>query len=289
MARLDLIGRATQRSAATCLGSTRGVPSLPVGALLRADAPAALEAEARRAVAAGFETLKLKVAAGPLPVDLERVAAVRRAAPPPVRLRLDANAAWSERDAARAVRLFSSFELEWLEQPVSAGDPDALARLRRHATDHGVDIAADESAGSEAAVRLLLDRGAVDAVVIKLPVLGGPWRAREVAAAAQREGLKVSVTSFLDSTLGIAAAAHVAASLPEAPAACGLATAELLAADLAPPWRVEAGALWFPEAPGPGPDSGMGLGVLPRLERLPGVRLEVDVSAGAVVQSTGRR
>ena len=54
-------------------------------------------------MSAGFQSLKLKVAARPLAEDLERVAAVRRAAPTPVALRLDANGGWSEAEASRVL------------------------------------------------------------------------------------------------------------------------------------------------------------------------------------------
>lgn len=278
MARLDLLSQSQRQSAAACLGAVREVDSLPVNALLTADTAAELEREAGGAVAAGFETLKLKVAAGPLSADLERLRAVRRAAPAPLRLRLDANAGWTEDEAARALTLFSEFEPEWLEQPVAAGDPKVFLRLRQCAANAGIDLAADESAGSEAELRALLELGAVDAVVIKLPVLGGPWRAAAIAAAAQRDGVRVSVTSFLDSTLGIAAAAHLAASLPEPPAACGLATASLLARDVAPPWRVAGGRLWFPDASSP--DAGGGLGARPRVATGgdPSCALELDLA-----------
>ena len=66
------------------------------------------------------------------------------------------------------------------------------------------------------------------------------------AAQARRAGIDVVVTSFLDSSLGIAAALHFAASLPESPFAAGLATAELLADDLAAPFPVAAGAIALP-------------------------------------------
>ncbi len=138
-------------------------------------------------------------------------------------------------------------------------------------------LAADESIRSESDVAGLVEAGAVDVVVIKLPVVGGPWRARAVATAAQRRGVRVAITSFIDSTLGIAAAAHVAAAMPEPPAPCGLATAGLLEEDLADAWPIAEGRLGFPATTSrPHGDAG-GLGVTPRLEGV--CKLLLDTSA----------
>jgi L-Ala-D/L-Glu epimerase len=61
------------------------------------------------------------------------------------------------------------------------------------------------------------------------------------------------VTSMLETGIGIAAALHVAAALPEPILACGLATAGLLTDDLlAQPLSVDNGIMSLPEAPGLG-------------------------------------
>ena len=255
-AALDCHGHRTSRSLARLLGGVDELEALPVNALLAERTPAGLEREVSAAVADGYRTVKLKVGAQPLGADVECVRAVRSAAPSTLRIRLDANGAWDAAEALRAVRALSDFRLEWIEQPIAPGDPGALARLRRAG---GVKIAADEAASSPAAVRALLEADAIDALVVKLPVLGGLLRAREVARSAQQAGVQVAVTSFLDSTLGIAAAAQLAASLAQPLPACGLATSALLADDVAVPWRLASGQLWLPQSPG--------LGAVPTDER----------------------
>jgi len=267
---LDGLARRRSCPVSSVLGAESELESLPVNLLLAERTPAGLEREVVAAVAAGYQTLKLKVGAQPLAADIACLRAVRRVAPQPIRIRLDANGAWSEREALPALRELSKLAVEWIEQPIAPGDPAALARLRR---EGGLKIAADESASSPSAVRALLAADAIDALVIKLPTLGGPARAREAARTAQGAGVGVAVSSFLDSTLGIAASAQLAASLPQPLPACGLATATWLADDLAEPLRVSGGRLWLPRSPG--------LGVDPtddRLARLVGKPL-VEVAA----------
>ncbi|MEE2665855.1 MAG: o-succinylbenzoate synthase [Myxococcota bacterium] len=250
-AALDGLARRRSCPLSRVLGGESEPESLPVNLLLAERTPAGLEREVAAAVAAGYQTLKLKVGAQALAADIACVGAVRRAAPQPVRIRLDANGAWSESEALPALRELSQLAVEWIEQPIAPGDPAALARLR---VEGGLKIAADESASSPSAVRALLAADAIDALVIKLPTLGGPARAREVARTAQESGVRVVVSSFLDSTLGIAAAAQLAASLPQPLPACGLATAAWLADDLAEPWRLAGGRLWLPRSAGLGVD-----------------------------------
>ena len=90
--------------------------SVPVNATIDAkDAGMAAEA-ARRFVAAGFDTLKLKVGVD-AEGDLLRVAAVRKAIGPHVVLRIDANGGWSFAEAARLLPLYADLGVRLCEQP----------------------------------------------------------------------------------------------------------------------------------------------------------------------------
>ena len=72
-----------------------------------------------------------------------------------------------------------------------------LAKLR---ADSPVRIAADESVADAESLEMLLAAEAVDAVALKLPVLGGPKRAVALALQAHERGVASYVTSFLDSS-----------------------------------------------------------------------------------------
>jgi O-succinylbenzoate synthase len=176
----------------------------------------------------GASTAKVKVAelGQSLEADLERVAAVRAVLGPAGRIRVDANGAWPDPDAAaRAIRsLDREVGLEYVEQPCRT--VDELARVRRLVD---VPIAADES------IRLATDpmqvarAGAADIAVIKIAPLGGVRAALELV---ERIGLPVVVSSALETSIGIAAGVALAAALPELPYACGLGSVALLDADV---------------------------------------------------------
>jgi L-Ala-D/L-Glu epimerase len=208
-----------------------------VNATLPSLGPDAMAEAARQSVEAGFATLKLKGGAErETDVLVERVAAVRRAVGPEIALRLDVNGAWDLPTAEERVDALGRFDLEYVEQPLAPGDDDAVAELRRRA---GVPIAADESVESVRAARDLVERDAVDVLVVKLARVGGPSAAREIVDLAAARGVDVVLSNLFETGVGIAAAMAVAAELPVVAAAGagdardhGLATAGLLEHDL---------------------------------------------------------
>ena len=87
-------------------------------------------------------------------------------------------------------------------------------------------------------------------LVLKPARIGGIRATLALAAAAKAAGMDVVVTSVVDSAVGVAAAAHVAAALGGP--AHGLATSAWLAADVAAPPAIVAGRLQLAELPGLG-------------------------------------
>jgi o-succinylbenzoate synthase len=204
---------------------------------------------AQREVSRGYTTLKLKLGSAALEHDLERIAAVRSAIGAAPRLRLDANGAWDEATACEAARRFADYDIELIEQPVAADDVAALARVRAASP---IPIAADEAVRDPASAARLLAARAADVLVLKPAAIGGLRAARRISDAARRAGIGVLVTSFLDSSLGIAAALQLAAISPDSDYAAGLATADSLATDLARPCAIASGVMMLPQAPGLG-------------------------------------
>lgn len=174
-------------------------------------------------------TVKVKVAdaAETLADDVARVRAVRRALGPTGRIRVDANGAWNVDQAERAAHELAPFDLEYLEQPC-ATVPE-LAELRERLHDWQLPIAADESVRKADDPLAVARAGAADLIVVKVQPLGGAARALRIVAEA---GLPAVVSSALDTSVGLAMGARLAAALPELEFDCGLGTAALLAADV---------------------------------------------------------
>lgn len=247
---LDLGAQARGAPLADVLGEGRAARrSVPVNALLRETEPSAAADEAKRAVARGFATLKLKVGADTPSADCARVFAVREAVRREAELRIDANGAWSPELAIAILRELDAVDLELAEQPVAADDIAGLARVRAAVL---VPIAADESVTDFARAARLLEARAADALVLKPAALGGLRPAAVLAQRARALGVRVLVTSSIDGAIARAAALALAASLPDPLHACGLATGELLAGDLCPGLEPKDGYIDLAEIPGLG-------------------------------------
>ncbi len=86
--------------------------------------------EAAEAIGRGFASVKLKVGRAGREEDVARVRAVRSALGPDVRLRLDANGAWSAKEAIGVIDRVRGCNIEFVEQPVAPGNIDAMRRRR---------------------------------------------------------------------------------------------------------------------------------------------------------------
>ena len=179
-----------------------------------------------------FRTVKIKVAEkGQTPgQDVDRIVAVKNNFPE-AKIRLDANGGWSPELSFSFIKALKGqgIELEYLEQPCKS--IEELVTLRGLISDAGlaVKIAADESVRRATDPLQVARAGAADILVLKAQPLGGVARALEISAEA---GLPVVVSSAIDSSVGLAMGAQLAATLPELDFDCGLGTAALLAGDV---------------------------------------------------------
>ena len=222
-----------------------------VNALISAHEPSEVEQAARDAVEAGFQAAKLKVGAVDPDDDAARIRAARSGLGAAAELRLDANGAWNEHTALDVLGRVHDCGIAYCEEPVAG--IDAIAAVGRRSS---IPVAVDESMRAESDAVRALNAG-VGLLIVKPQALGGSDVALDIAGRAHRAGATVTVTSFLDSAVGLAHALHVAAAVDATsshPRVHGLATAGLLAADVADPPPIAAGVMSLPAAPGLGLD-----------------------------------
>jgi len=245
LARADAAARAAGESLATWLADEAPAATVPVNATVGDAPPDATARATREAVDAGYRAVKVKVGARPPDDDVARLRAVREAAGDGVELRADANGAWDRPAAERVLDAAAALDFAYVEQPLDPTDLAGHAALR----GRGVDVAVDESltaVGPDAVV----EHGAADVVVCKPMALGGPRRTHEIARRAAARGIDAVITTTIDAVVARVGALHVAAALPRV-RACGLATGDRLATDLAAdPAPVDDGEM--PVPPGQG-------------------------------------
>ncbi len=164
------------------------------------DTPEAMANRARALEEAGWPLIKLKVGTAD---DIRCVSAVREAAPS-VRLIIDANGAWTPREAVAKLHQLAQFGIEFCEQPCAAADIAGLRFIRERSD---VALIADESCATEKDIAGLV--GAVDGVNIKLMKCGGLRRARRLIEVARANHLLVMCGCLIESSLAISAAAQL--------------------------------------------------------------------------------
>jgi L-alanine-DL-glutamate epimerase-like enolase superfamily enzyme len=127
-----------------------------------------------------------------------RIAAVRRSAPES-ELIVDANEAWNVHNLEQNLAECAELGVTLVEQPLPAGQDEALARIRRPLA-----VCADESVHDRASLEGLRER--YDAVNIKLDKTGGLTEALAMADAAQALGFEIMVGCMVATSLSMAPA-----------------------------------------------------------------------------------
>lgn len=200
---------------------------------------AAPEIMARRAAGlADHPVLKVKVG---FEGDVDAIAALRRAYRGT--LRIDANEGWSADEAIERLARLESHDIELCEQPIPAGDHDALAKVTGSTS---IPIFADEDVGTAADVAALA--GVVDGVNLKLRKAGGIRETVAAIAVARAHGMKVMLGCDLETGIAATAGAHVAGLVDHA----DLDGPLLLASDPFPGVAYENGVMTLPDIPGLG-------------------------------------
>ncbi len=173
-------------------GSVASAHRLPVAALLPAGREV-LEALPTK-LEAGYLAFKWKVGVGRAEEELPLLDDILSQLPPYAKLRLDANGAWTSREAARWLGACADRPVEFVEQPVM--EADALLGL---AQDYPVTLALDESVTGLAAAREWQARGWRGVFVIK-PALAGPLP--ELVGWAKETKPDLVLSSAIESALG---------------------------------------------------------------------------------------
>jgi L-Ala-D/L-Glu epimerase len=176
----NLLGRPAPRACTTAYTISLGSPEIMAAATAKA---------------AHRPLLKIKLGGDG---DGDRIAAVRKSAPES-ELIVDANEAWSPANLEQNLAECAELGVTLVEQPLPAGQDEALARIRRPLA-----VCADESVHDRATLEGLRER--YDAVNIKLDKTGGLTEALAMADAAQALGFEIMIGCMVATSLAMAPA-----------------------------------------------------------------------------------
>jgi L-alanine-DL-glutamate epimerase-like enolase superfamily enzyme len=135
--------------------------------------PDQLAQKAAEYVSQGHRAVKIRggTAAVPLAEATKRVAAVREAIGPEVKLMVDINGSWDAETAIQQLRAWEKHQLYWLEEPVSPEDLTGYIKVKEYAGQ--TFIAGGEQNSGLNEFRLLIEHKAVDIVQPNANATGG--------------------------------------------------------------------------------------------------------------------
>lgn len=161
------------------------------------DEPEIMAEKTRHAEA--YPILKVKLGT---PQDIEIIQKLREVTDKPIYV--DANTAWTPKEAVRKIRELAKYGVELVEQPTKPSDLAGLKFVREHSE---LPIIADESVKRASDIPVLA--ACVDGINIKLVKCGGLLEAHRMINVARAHGLLVMIGCMIESSLGITAAAHL--------------------------------------------------------------------------------
>lgn len=203
-----------------------------------------IEKKTAEAVEAGYKVLKVKQGTT---YDKEIIRGVRKVAPN-LPLRVDANGAWTPKQAVLMAEFLAEHNVQFIEQPLPKNAHVDDFRFVRERSP--LPIYADESVARSNDVARLA--GCVDGVVVKLAKTGGLLEALKVIHTARAHSMQIMFGCMIESSVGVTAAAHLQSLCDH----LDLDGALLLANDPFVGCQYDDGYLRLPDLPG--------LGVVPR-------------------------
>ncbi len=194
---------------------TKAAENITIQALAVGDHDEILK-QAQAAIAAGFRCLKIKLGRTSLDEDIELVRSLRQNVGKTVRLRLDANRAWTFAQAKQFCRAVSDCHIEYIEEPLQQSDQ--LADLFKETS---VNMALDESLTWQSALNA---PPGISAFILKPGIHGGVARTIQFIQLAQSQNKSPVLSCPFYSAFGLTVLAHLAAAFVKPRQPMGLNT-----------------------------------------------------------------
>jgi len=241
---------------------TEGRAAVPINGLVWMGSKEDMLAQVKRKLDDGFRCLKLKIGAlgGPsgepagepglgFDEEFSILSGLRREfGEDELELRVDANGAFSPEEAPGVLDRLASLRIHSIEQPIRAGQREAMARL---CATTPLPIALDEEligVASTAERKALLDEIRPHFLIVKPGLLGGLCSCDEWIGLAAERGIGYWVTSALETAVGLNAIAQWAYTKGN-PLRQGLSTGKIFDTSIPSPLSLRGEELWhLPEA-----------------------------------------
>ena len=224
---------------------TKGIKGIPINGLVWMGDQDFMKDQIVQKLEEGFRCVKLKIGAIEFEKELQLLRLIRENfGPEIVEIRVDANGAFSSKDALIKINQLSGFELHSIEQPIAKNQHDRMAELCRSTA---IPIALDEELigiNTITEKESLLQRITPQYIILKPSFVGGFRGTQEWIDLAKKYQIGWWITSALESNVGLNAIAQWTFlqhnSMPQ-----GLGTGTLFTNNFDCPLQVRDGYLYY--------------------------------------------
>jgi o-succinylbenzoate synthase len=224
---------------------TKGFDSIPINGLVWMGSEDFMRVQIKNKIETGFDCIKLKIGAIDFQTELEILKSIRQEfSVSDIELRVDANGAFSAKDALEKLKQLSEYQLHSIEQPIKPMQYEAMAELCE-ATP--LPIALDEELIGVYAIenkKKVLETIKPQYIILKPSLVGGFKGSQQWIDLSEKLNIKWWVTSALESNIGLNAIAQwtytLKNSMPQ-----GLGTGSLYTNNFPSPLIVKNGTLHY--------------------------------------------
>ncbi|WP_026451944.1 o-succinylbenzoate synthase [Aequorivita capsosiphonis] len=224
---------------------TQGEKAIPINGLVWMGDKSFMKEQISEKLKQGFSCIKMKIGAIDFKTELELLKSIRKEfSASEVELRVDANGAFSPKEALEKLKVLSDLELHSIEQPIKQGQWQEMARL---CEETPLPIALDEELigifPEEEKVKLI-NTIKPQYIILKPSLIGGFRGSDAWIALAEKYNAGWWITSALESNVGLNAISQYTftknSKLPQ-----GLGTGSLYTNNIESPLEVSNGALHY--------------------------------------------
>jgi o-succinylbenzoate synthase len=224
---------------------TKGFNCIPINGLVWMGDEDFMRTQIKEKIEAGFDCIKLKIGAIDFQTELDILKSIRSEfSVSDIELRVDANGAFSPKDALEKLKRLSEYQLHSIEQPIKQGQWQEMAEL---CAKTPLDIALDEELIGVFSVsrrKQLLQSIKPQYIILKPSLIGGFHNSNNWIMLAKKNNVNWWITSALESNIGLNAIAQYTYTLKNTMPQ-GLGTGSLFTNNFDSPLTVKSGTLQY--------------------------------------------
>ena len=224
---------------------TNSNQALPINGLIWMGDKTFMKEQIKEKLKTGFTTIKLKIGAIDFQTELNLLKSIRADfSKEDIALRVDANGAFSPKNALQKLNELSKYDLHSIEQPIKANQWEEMADL---CSITPLPIALDEELIGVFKYKIkkeLLEKIKPQYIILKPSLVGGIRGSNEWIKLAEKQNIDWWITSALESNIGLNAIAQytyqLGVKIPQ-----GLGTGGLFTNNFKSPLQVKEGFLHY--------------------------------------------